>query len=156
MDMKALTVLVLAILAFILLPGRSTAEVDPRCANVDLDSHTIRALTNEMQGFIDTGDTSSAKFVYQSGVRMALADYDLAQHCGSAYDLSAMDGAFEQLVEQAYVDRVIGAGEAQVWIRGLLSSATRHGDTTEQIDAWTMFARQLTAETGRRFQPPPR
>lgn len=136
--------------------GRSYAEVDPRCANVDLDSHTIRALTNEMQGFIDTGDMSSAKFVYQSGVRMALGDYDLASHCGASYDLSAMDAAFEQLVEQAYYDRIIGAGEAQVWLRALLSSAARHGDSAEQIDAWTLFARQLSAETGRRFQPPPR
>jgi hypothetical protein len=153
--MKPAIVLALVVLAVACMDGRSSAELDPRCANVDLDSHTVRALTNEMQGFVDTSDMSSARYVYQSGIRMALADYDLASHCGSTFDLTSMDAAFEQLVEQAYYDRIIGAGEAQVWMRSLLAGAYNHGDTRDQIDAWTAFARALAAETGHRFQRPP-
>jgi hypothetical protein len=153
--MKLATAFVFVALTLASGAGRSAADVDPRCANVDLDSHTVRALTNEMHGFVDTSDMSSARFVYQGGVRMALTDYDLASHCGTTYDLSAMDAAFEQLVEQAYNDKVIGAGEAQFWMRSLLTGAHSHGDTQDQIDAWTAFARALAAETGHRFQRPP-
>jgi len=152
MRMKLLKILTLVALAVVAVNSRSNAEVDPRCANIDLDSHTVSALTNEMQGFVETNDLSSARYVYQNGVRMALADYDLAPSCGTAADLAPMDTAFEQLVEQAYYARVIGAGEAQVWLKGLLSNAYSHGDTRDQVDAWTAFARQLAAETGHRFQ----
>jgi len=153
--MKAVKILALVVVAVIAGRIPSHADVDPRCDNIDLDSHTVSALTNEMQGFVDTGDLSSARFVYQSGVRMALSDYDIAPSCGAAADLEPMDASFEQLVEQAYYTKVIGAGEAQVWLKALLSNAYSHGDTRDQIDAWTVFEHQLAAETSRRFQRPP-
>jgi len=154
--MKLGEIVALTVFTAVLVTGRALAvEIDPDCANVDLNSHTVRAFTNEMQGFVETGDMNSAKYVYQSGVRMALGAYDIAPHCGGGYDLSAMDDAFEQLVQQAYYSRVNTTGEAQFWMKLLLSGANRHGDSRDEINKWTAFAQELAAETNHRFHPPP-
>jgi hypothetical protein len=154
--MKLAGIAALTLFTFALVAGRAAgAELDPACANVDLNSHTVRAFTNEMQGYVETGDIGSAKYVYQSGVRMAVGSYDIAPQCGSDYDLSAMDDAFEQLVQQAYYDRVITAYEAQFWMKMLLAGAPRHSDSRDQINAWSAFAQELAVETGHHFRTPP-